>query len=301
MQPVVRTERLEKRFIGVEAVAGVTLEVPPGSIFALIGPSGAGKSTTLKLLLKLLRPSRGRAEVLGEDSRRIGPAQLRRIGYVSEEQRLPEWMRVGYFLDYCSAFYPTWDHAQARSLTEAFDLPAGRRIRELSRGMRVKLAFTAALAYRPALLLLDEPFSGLDVLVREELAESILTRTPEMTVLLVSHDLADIESFASHIAYMDAGRVRFTQEAGELSARFRQVEITLEQPLPHLPPLPSHWLNAEHSGAAVRFTDSHFDRTRTETDIQARFPAIKAAAYEPMTLRSIFVALARAAKSGGVQ
>lgn len=298
---LVRTERLTKRFAGVHALAGVDLEIPPGSVFALIGPNGAGKSTVLKVLLNLTSPSSGRAEVLGEDSRRLGPVQLRRIGYVSEEQRLPEWMRTGDFLHYCAPFYPSWDDEQARALSTSFDLPLRRRILELSRGMRVKLALTAALAYNPELLILDEPFSGLDVLVREELLESILMRTPETTVLLASHDLAEIENFASHVAYMDSGQVRFIEPAGELTGRFREVEIVLEPPPATLPALPAEWWNPGCSGAVVRFTDSRFDRSRTEAAIRTLFPAAKAISYEPMTLRAIFVALARAAKAGGAR
>jgi len=115
-------------------------------------------------------------------------------------------MRVDRFLRYCRAFYPAWDEGLADELVRQYELPADRPLRALSRGMKVKAALAASLAYRPRLIVLDEPFSGLDVLVREQLIESIVDRTPEATVLIASHDLADIESFATHVAYLNEGR-----------------------------------------------------------------------------------------------
>src|SRR2546426_4247045 len=110
-------------------------------------------------------------------------------------------MKVGYFLSYCKPFYPAWRDEDAAELVRTYDLPLDRPLKALSRGMRIKAALAASLAYRPRLIVLDEPFSGLDVLVREQLIETIVERTPEATVLLASHDLAEIESFATHIAY----------------------------------------------------------------------------------------------------
>jgi ABC-2 type transport system ATP-binding protein len=105
---MIRTQGLTKRYRRNLALAGLTLEVPDGSVFALVGPNGAGKSTAIKLLMNILQPTAGRAEVLGVDSRKLGAGQLAQIGYVSENQQLPEWMRVGYFLAYCKKFYPAW-------------------------------------------------------------------------------------------------------------------------------------------------------------------------------------------------
>src|SRR5204863_3509551 len=126
----------------------------------------------------------GRAEVLGVDSRRLAAPQLAQIGYVSENQQLPEWMTVKAFLQYCKPFYPDWRDDDAAALVRAYDLPLDRPLKALSRGMRVKAALASSLAYRPSLIVLDEPFSGLDVLVREQLIESIVERTPEATVFL---------------------------------------------------------------------------------------------------------------------
>ena len=113
MEHLIETDGLTRTFGRLEAVKGLDLRVPAGSIFALIGPNGAGKTTTIKLLMNLLRPTRGQARVLGVDSRRLGAAELRRIGYVSENQRLPDWMTIDRLLDYCRPLYPSWDEALA--------------------------------------------------------------------------------------------------------------------------------------------------------------------------------------------
>ena len=293
---MIRTEDLTKRYRRNQALHGVTLEVPAGSVFALVGPNGAGKSTAIKTVMNIIQPSAGRAEILGVDSRSLGAPQLAQIGYVSENQRLPEWMKVGYFLAYCKEFYPTWNDAELAELVRAYDLPLDRPLKALSRGMRVKAALAASLAYRPRLIVLDEPFSGLDVLVREQLIESILDRTPESTVLVSSHDLAEIETFASHVGYLNEGRLEFVEEMGALTGRFREIEITLETAAELPRDLPATWLNAERSGVAVRFTDSRYDATRANEEIRRRFGPVRDIEARQMSFRAIFLALARSAK-----
>jgi ABC-2 type transport system ATP-binding protein len=118
---MLRTEGIEKRYGGVEALAGFTLDVPAGSVFALIGPNGAGKTTAIKVLMNLLQATAGRAEVLGVDSRKLGPEQLAQIGYVSEDRRLPDWMKAGYFFSYCKEFYPGWRDEDLAGLIRLFE------------------------------------------------------------------------------------------------------------------------------------------------------------------------------------
>jgi ABC-2 type transport system ATP-binding protein len=284
--PVIKLDNVWKRYRHVEALSGASFQVPEGSIFALIGPNGAGKTTAIKAMLNLLSPTRGRAEVMGLDSRRLGAAAFQRIGYVSENQQLPDWMTAAYFLNYCREFYPSWNDDDARSLTRALELPLDRRLCELSRGMRVKAAMVSSLAYSPRLLILDEPFSGLDVLVREQITESLLER--EMTVLIASHDLSDIESFASHVAYVSEGRVLFVEELSALIDRFREIEVTFDAPLP-LSHNPVNWRQIEQSDHVVRFIDTQFD----ETEIHSVFPGARDIQVRRMPLRSIFVALAK--------
>src|SRR5262249_52927367 len=155
-----------------------------GSAFALVGPNGAGKTTTLKILVNLLEPSRGQATILGVDSRRISPRELTDIGYVSENQELPGRLTVGEYLDYLRPFYGRWDRALETSMRNDMQLPATHKLRDLSHGMRIKIALVCALSFRPRLLILDEPFAGLDALVRDELIGGLLRQAGELTILI---------------------------------------------------------------------------------------------------------------------
>jgi ABC-2 type transport system ATP-binding protein len=286
-----RLLHVTKRFGATSALADATLEVPAGSVFAILGPNGAGKSTALRLLLNLERPTSGTAELLGRDSRRLKSSDFQSVGYVCESQRVPEFMRVGAFLAYCREFYPSWRDDDASRLVDSLQLPLDQRIRSLSKGAKAKVALASALSYRPRLLLLDEPFASLDVLVREQVTESILDRVPETTVVLVTHDLSDIESFASHVAYLDQGRLLFVEEIESLLGRFRRVEITFAGP-PKPETLPLRWICPEWTGVVARFVDTGFNSDRGLDDLRERLAGIQNISIEPMTLRSVFVALA---------
>ena len=170
---MISLQNLHKRFRNVDAVQGLTLEVPEGQVTAFLGPNGAGKTTTIKCLLNLHRPDTGTATVLGIDSRQLGPAQFAQLGYVSENMELPLWMTVQQFLDYCRPLYPQWDKAFEAKLLKQFDLPLTSKLKDLSRGMRMKAALLSSLAYRPKLVVLDEPFSGLDPVYSRLLRELI--------------------------------------------------------------------------------------------------------------------------------
>lgn len=292
---MIEARGLTKRYGPKTAVDDMTFTVRPGKVTGFLGPNGAGKSTLIKTLLNIWRPSSGTAEILGIDSRRLGPGEFQRIGYVSEGQQLPEWMSVGSFLSYCRGFYEQWDDALAAALVRLFDLPPDRKLSHLSRGMRMKVALVSALAYRPELIILDEPFSGLDVLIRDELIESILDRASESTVLLASHDLAEIENFATHIAYIDQGRLWFTDEMSSVRDRFREVEITLDGPADLPASWPREWLHADRAGVVVRFIDTSWS---PETELRARgfFPNLRLIETRGLPLRSVFVALAKSTR-----
>ena len=292
MSDPICTHQLSRRFRRTDAVNGLNLTVPAGSIYALIGPNGAGKTTTIKLLMNIIRASGGTAELLGIDSRRLGPREFARIGYCSENQELPGWMTVDYFLRYLRPFYPQWDVALEDDLVRQFDLPRGRKLRHLSRGMRMKAALASSLAYRPELIVLDEPFTGLDPLVRDELIGGLLERAEGTTILISSHDLADIESFASHVGYLENGRLRFSEEMGALSGRFRQVEVTFDAPVALPAVLPAGWMQAKTAGPVLRFVDAGFDEAQTAARVHALFPDAHGVEFQPMALREIFVTLA---------
>ena len=215
---IIEAQDLVKTYHGFDALRGLSLQVPEGSVFALLGANGAGKSTFIKILMNIIRPSSGRAEVLGTDSRAVGPALLAKIGYVSESQLLPGRLRVEEFFRYLRACYGNWDRANETTLRRELQLPAERRIGALSHGMRMKMALACALPFRPKLLVLDEPFSGLDALVREELASGFLRRAEETTIFLSSHELDEVERLATHVAFIDAGRLLFQGSIASLTA-----------------------------------------------------------------------------------
>jgi ABC-2 type transport system ATP-binding protein len=297
MSDALRAIDLEKRFGGTVVLAGLNMAVPEGAVYGLLGPNGTGKSTTIKIFMNLIKPSGGRTEVFGRDSRRISARRdLTRIGYVSENQEFPEWMTVEYFMAYLKPFYPAWDDDRAEELLRQFELPRNRKLRNLSHGMRMKAALASSLAYRPRLIILDEPFTGLDSLVRDEFIEGLLESADGATILISSHDLGEIESFASHIGYLDRGLLQFSEEMSSLSQRFREIEVTLEEPLPRTGGWPATWLNVERSSSMVRFVEARFEQEKTMADIQRLFGAGRPMAVRPMPLRQIFVTLAKAGR-----
>jgi len=301
MSDIVEIERLRRRFGSCEAVNDLSLAVPEGSVFALLGPNGAGKTTTIKVMVNIIRPTAGRATVLGVDSRRLGPSQFRQIGYVSENQEIPTAMTVQELLDYCRPLYPAWDEDFAATLVRMLDIPLQRRISHLSRGTRMKAALVSSLAYHPKLLVLDEPFAGLDPLVREEFAQGVLELTGQQqwTVFLASHDIDEVERLADRVAMIDNGRLLLSEPVSSLLGRFRQVEVVAPGVEAVPPGLPDTWLLPEKAGRTFRFFDTKYEEAGSGALLQQMFPAAENVRAEPMSLRSIFVALARANRGAG--
>lgn len=293
MTEIIGTAGLMKRYGALQAVHDLNLKVPEGAIYALVGPNGAGKTTTIKILMNIFQATGGTAHVLGVESTKIAGEIFQKIGYVSENQEMPEWMRTGALLDYMRGFYPTWDAQLAGELVKRFNLPLERKVRQLSRGMKMKVALASSMAYHPRLIVLDEPFGGLDPLVRDELIEALLERATEATIFISSHDLAEIESFVSHVGYMSRGRLQFSEEMGSLATRFREVELTLERPLVVPTEIPKSWLQVESEGVIVRFVESEFDEQRTREQIRQIFRDTTDVTFRGMKLREIFLVTAR--------
>jgi ABC-2 type transport system ATP-binding protein len=290
---IIETNGLSRRYWRTEALRELTLAIPTGSVFALLGSNGAGKTTAIKVLMNLLEPSSGEARVLGVDSRRLGEKERAQIGYVSENQKLPLWMTVRGLLDFCRPFYPTWDSALEAKLLAQFDLPPDRKLKHLSRGMLMKAALLSTLAYRPKLLVLDEPFSGLDPLARDDFVRGILEASElgDWTVLVSSHDIEEVERLADHVALLESGRLRFSETTESLLGRFRRVEVTVPGPVAIGAP-PAGWREFEQKGGLVRFIATNFGTGTTEQDCRDQFPGGTVTVH-PMTLREIFVTLAR--------
>ena len=288
------TRRFQRNF----ALQLASFRVPTGSITALLGPNGAGKSTALKIALNLLKPSVGKALTLGTDSRKLGPNQLERIGYVAEGMELPLWMSIDQFLSWCRPLYPTWDPELESSLRKQFALPGDRKLKQLSRGQRMKTALIAALAYRPELLILDEPFSGLDPLVRDEFIHGLLELADGegFTVVLSSHDLEETARLADHIVFLNHGHVHLDESTDSLLATHRRVEILLPESFGELPKLPAEWLGPETAGRVLRFTDVRHDPARFAENVSRLFPGCPSPDVHPLTLRELFITRTTAGK-----
>ena len=288
---IVETHHVAKRFGRFEAIEDLSLSVPEGSVFALIGANGTGKTTTIRMLMNILRPDRGDITVLDRPSRELGPADFQRIGYVSEGQRLPGGLTLAQYFDYLRALYPAWDRDLEKELCEQFELPPSRKIKHLSHGMRMKTLLVGALSFRPKLLVLDEPLSGLDTLVRDEVVHGLLQQAADTTILISSHELAEIESFTTHVAFLQNGRL-FLQEAIEtLQTRFRNVSVTLSA-VKELPqPLPEGWFLPEIEGHRLRFVTSSFESDQQlYQQLVQHFGAVQME-VEPMPLRAVANAL----------
>lgn len=294
----IETRGLTRRFGRTEAVKDLTLQVPAGSVFALLGPNGAGKTTTLKLLMNLLRPTRGTADVLGNDTRHLDAAHFQRVGYVSENQRLPDWMTPGELFDYCRPFYPGWDDELRRRLETDLALAAQTPLRTLSRGTRMKAALLASLAYRPDLVVLDEPFTGLDPVVRDELIRALVDVSSDRpaTVLVSSHDIDEVERLADWVGFMRDGQLQFAERVPALLGRFRLVEVVpagdVVLDMPRVP----HWLPHGTAGRTLRFIDTRHDHVDAAARIATAFPGCAISA-SPLPLREIFITLARGSSS----
>jgi ABC-2 type transport system ATP-binding protein len=225
MSAVIETHELSKTYGKFGALDRLSLSVPEGCIFALMGASGAGKTTAIKILLNMISPSHGSAKVLGVDSRRIDWRVLQEVGYVSESQILPGRLRVDEFFNYLRRCYPRWDRHLESELRSQLGLPPDRRIRDLSHGMRLKMALACALPFRPRLLILDEPFTGLDALTRDEVVAGFLRQAREMSILISSHELDEIERLATHAAVMHEGRLLFQGPIAQLREHARPALI----------------------------------------------------------------------------
>lgn len=295
MNAIIETHQLTRRFGKTMAVRNLSLQVPEGSVFAFLGPNGAGKTTVIKMLMNMIRPTSGKARVMGADSLRLGPAQLARIGYVSENQEMLEWMTVQQLIDYCRPMYPTWDPDLCRQLIRQFELPLNRKLKTFSRGMKVKASLLSSLSYRPELVILDEPFTGLDALVRDEFIRGLLELSgrSQWTILVASHDIDEVERLADWVGVIDKGEKRLAEPTASLQARFRQCEATLE-PGRELPEtLPDSWLLAEKAGQVVRFVDSRYREEAGDPAIRSSLPGLKDLTVRPMSLKAIFLALAK--------
>lgn len=233
--PAIELSGLVKDYGRTRALAGIDLTVERGRIFGFLGPNGAGKTTAIRILLDLIRPTAGVAQVLGLDSQRDTIEVRRRVGYVPGDLRMYDGLRAEQFLDFIDSFRPEKrDLTYRRTLLDRLGLDAAKRIRALSKGNRQKLGLIQALMHRPELLILDEPTSGLDPLVQEEVARILEDGVRDgQTVFFSSHVLPEVERLSQSVAIIREGRIVALEDVARLKARsVHVIEVTFAAPPP---------------------------------------------------------------------
>lgn len=239
-QNTVEINGLSRRFGRKRVLEGIDLAVPQGGVLGLVGENGAGKTTLLKHMLGLLKAQQGTVRVFGKNPVTDPKGVLRRIGYLSEDREMPEWMRVHEYLHYTRAFYPDWDPTFADELLQTFALDPRQRIRDLSRGQRAKTGLLAAMAYRPDLLLFDEPSSGLDPVVRRDILSAIIRTIAEegRTVVLSSHLLDEVERVADTVVMIHEGRLVLIDSMESIRTQHHRLILAFREPRTSAPTLP---------------------------------------------------------------
>ncbi len=289
----IRFENVTKKYGRKIALSDLTWSVPQGNITALLGPNGAGKTTAIKLMVGLHDPDQGNVHLLGRNTRKLRTKEFAQLGYVSENQKLPDWMTVTQFLDYCRPLYPTWDKDLERQLVKQFALPMHQKLKQLSRGQAMKASLLSSMSYRPRVLILDEPFSGLDALSRDEFIGGLLELMTGdgWTVCISSHDFFEVERLADHLAILDQGTLRVDEPASQLQERMKRIVLNLpaQEPLPEH--LPVTWQRVERSGDLVRFVDTAYAADGHGERLSALLPMAQLMEVNALSLREIFVCL----------
>ena len=233
---IIETAELRKRYDEVEALRGVNLQVPVGSICGFLGRNGAGKTTTIKVLLGMARPTSGVARVFGlaADTSDGSLEIRRRTGFVSDDKDLYGYMTVGEMIRFTAAFFPRWRQDLEQRYIHKFELPVDRKVKALSRGMRTKLALLLALCHGAELLILDEPTSGLDPAMTEEVLKALVAHVASeaTTVFFSSHQIAEIDQIADRVAIIHRGRIVVAGALDDLRENFRRIQLVFEGDAP---------------------------------------------------------------------
>lgn len=286
----IEVQDLEVSFGARRVLNGITLSVPSGTVCALLGPNGAGKTTLIKTLVNIFPSQRGTSRVLEVSSKDLTPCEFERIGYVSESQELPLWMTVKQFISFCRSLYPKWDHNWCERMITEMNLSQYMQstLQTLSRGMRVKASLISSLAYHPELLILDEPFSGLDPIVRDEFIDAVIQLATEVnaTTLISSHDLAEVERISDSIAFLHEGKIAIHSPLDQLVNSYKRVTAEIgDSPITNAP---SNWLGLTQQGSIIQFVDTAYDQQRLLADLSRCSPKASIKEAEHMSLKEIY-------------
>ena len=231
-EAIIDIKNLTREFGSKRALDDVTMTVQRGTVMGLVGENGAGKTTLIKHILGLLKAQQGTVSVFGMDPVSNPEGVLSKIGYLSEEGDLPTWMRVHELMSYSAAFYPTWDNEYAMQLLNEFKLDPSAKLNKMSKGQRSRAGLLVAMAYRPQLLVLDEPSSGLDPIVRKDILGAIIRMIADdgRTVLFSSHLLSEVERVADQISMVKNGKILISDSLEDVKASHHRATLLFDQP-----------------------------------------------------------------------
>ena len=287
--PPIAIEGLVCRYGRREAVRGLDLVVNAGETVALVGENGCGKTTSMRALVGSLRPSKGRSSLLGEDSTKLRPSTFERIGFIAESLEPYASMTARQTFDFFATFYPKWDRGLETSLSRDLDLPLDQPIQQLSRGGKVKAAIVSSLAYRPEVILLDEPLAGLDEMAKELVLQALVSSRGAAATLLCSHELDDIEVYADRIVLMSEGLAQWSLSKEDLATSVRAVQFVHagRKGNPN-----ASWARFSDDGLRARFVETRFDEERTRREVEAVFDGVSDYRADPASLKAAFRAFA---------
>jgi ABC-2 type transport system ATP-binding protein len=286
---VIRTESLGKNIAGRDILRDITVDVPPGQVIGLLGKNGAGKSTLIDLLLGFALPTSGRSRVFGEDSATLSSTAKARIGFVPQQDELIGIMTGEQQLDLVASFHEHWDRELIARLATTWEVPLTRRASAMSGGERQKLAALLALGHRPALLVMDEPASGLDPVARRHFMETVLeiASDPGRTVLYSSHIVSDLERAATRLWILREGRMAWQGELDDLKESIVRLHLRAATDLPATLALPGQLACSVAGRVATAIVRGW--RPELQRDLEHRTGA--RIEVEPLGLEDIFLAL----------
>ncbi|MBI3921926.1 MAG: ABC transporter ATP-binding protein [Armatimonadetes bacterium] len=296
-QHVIETSDLGRRFRKAWAIQNLNLQVPAGSVFGFLGLNGAGKTTTIRMLLGLLEPSVGSISVLGMNPLTHGVEIRRRVGYVAENQKMYGWMTVEETLRFVRPFYPTWNDSLAAELLRRFGLSPSAKLRTLSAGMNAKVALTLALAHEPELLVLDDPTSGLDAVVRREFLESIIGIIHEegRTVFFSSHIINEVERVADWVGIIHEGTLKIAQPLESLKTQMKRLRLIFPSGCPDTVEIPG-LLSTQKNGRETLLTVQGFSDATLRTLEEEYTP--QTIEVHDLSLEDIFVETVKGGEPG---
>jgi ABC-2 type transport system ATP-binding protein len=287
----ITTQGLKKKYgWSKEAVKGIDLQVPKGSVYVFLGRNGAGKTTTIKMLMGLLGRTSGNAEVLGFDPEKDPVSVRSKVGYVSENQKMYDWMTIGELIWFNKSFYQTWDEKLVNSLLSRFKLTKDLKLKNLSRGMYAQIALILALAQGPDLLILDDPISGLDPVVRREFMESIIEilHEKERTVFFSTHIVNEVEKLADRVGIMHDGNLLVSMPTEELKNNVKKIRMLFDDKIPEDLVVPG-LLKKESSGHEASVIVKDFKKELLD-EISNKYKP-KSSEIQTLTIEDIFVTM----------